>query len=62
MTRPLTDALRALLRLTRHAGDPVTLCNDCLEHQISEELASLSWAQDLQQLADGNAEKNSAPC
>lgn len=51
----MPHAIKALLALTRHAGSGVSakeLCTACLPADIRGELASLSHAQDLDELAD----------
>ncbi len=46
----MTDTIRRLLSLTRHALAPGPLCQSCLDREIREELASLSHAQDIDAL------------
>ena len=50
----MTDAIRALLSLTRHSGrgrPAPGLCADCVPADIRAELASLSHADDIDRLA-----------
>jgi hypothetical protein len=61
MQGDLAKSVRALLRLSRHAEGDDVLCHDCLQNQIREELASLSWAQDIDLQALGKTNKMGAP-
>lgn len=49
----MSDILIRLLALTRHGPTPVgPLCVKCMDASLREELASLSRAADLAQLAE----------
>jgi len=62
MQREYSEAVLTLLRLTRHAEPSGPVCRDCLHDQIREELASLSWGQDIEQQMSSVARKMGAPC